>query len=369
MKLKYILTEISSKNKENKELPLLGVNKDKEFMPSIANIIGTDLKTYKLVKKGEFCCNLQHVDRDELVPISLLESYDEALVSPSYNVFRVNEEIEVDKDYLFLSFKRKEFDRNAWYLSGSSIRGNLTVDSFLEIDIPLPSLEKQIELINEYKIIQNRILVKEAINNNLSEQFMLIFNNWYDELKRNNDTNGILGDVIKLRGESISKKALNINDYYLPIECLPKKSLSVLNYFKCDIAESSLTRFCKNDILLGAMRVYFHRVCIAPFDGVTRTTCFVLTPTKTFYKSFAVALCNSTETIQFAEASSKGSTMPYAVWEDKLEKMPIYIPNDKDIENFNNLVEPILNILRDYIFEYNDLVKLKETIVQSISKQ
>ena len=177
MKLKYILNEVSLKNKENKELPLLGVNKDKQFMPSIANVIGTDLKTYKIVKKGEFCCNLQHVDRDELVPISMLDNYEEALVSPSYNVFKVNQNVNILKEYLLLCFKRSEFDRNAWYLSGSSIRGNLPLENFLEIDIPVPSIERQYKIVEEYNVIQNRIIIKETINNNLL--FRCSFNQCY----------------------------------------------------------------------------------------------------------------------------------------------------------------------------------------------
>ena len=127
------------------------------------------------------------------------------------------------------------------------------------------------------------------------------------ELISNTVPNGVLGDIVQLRGETVQKKNLNSADYYLPIECLPKNSLSILEYFKCDIAESSLTKFYKDDILLGAMRVYFHRVCIAPFDGITRTTCFVLKPAKSFYKAFSVAICNLNETIQYYKSLKCGA--------------------------------------------------------------
>lgn len=360
--------QVDIRNKNLEVQTLLGVSNEKYFMPSIANIVGTDLSSYKVVKYNQFAYGTVTSRNGDKISIALLKE-KECIVSSSYLVFEINDENELNPDYLMMWFKRPEFDRYSRYMSHGSVRELFGWEKLSDIELPIPDIEEQKKIVEDYKVVEERIAIKEAINNNLSVQIMNIFNNWYNKLITDNEPNGILGDIVKLRGESVSKKNLNKANYYLPIECLPKKSLSILEYLKCDIAESSLTKFYKDDILLGAMRVYFHRVCIAPFDGITRTTCFVLKPIKKIYKSFAIALCNRTETIKFAEASSKGSTMPYAVWEDKLEKMPIYIPNDFEIENFNNMTEPILNILRDYIFEYNNLMKLKETIIQSISKQ
>lgn len=165
--LKDLIKEVSFRNNLNRDLILLGVNKDKEFMPSVANTIGTDLSKYKIIKRGQFATNLMHVDRDELVPVSMLKEYDEAIVSPAYNVFEVKDEHVLLPDYLLLCFKRDEFDRCAWFYSGSSIRGNLDYKKFLEIDIPLPSIEKQEQIVKDYLEIQNIIKNKEAINNNL----------------------------------------------------------------------------------------------------------------------------------------------------------------------------------------------------------
>jgi len=173
--LHQLIKEVSIRNRNNEDLPLLGVNKDKEFMPSVANTIGTDLSTYKVVKKGQFATNLMHVDRDELVPVSLLKNYDKALISPAYNVFEIIDEKIINCDYLLICFKRKIFDKNAWFLSGSSIRGNLEWKKFLDIEIPLPNLDEQHRIVEEYNAISERIAIKEAINNNLFEQMKSIF--------------------------------------------------------------------------------------------------------------------------------------------------------------------------------------------------
>lgn len=166
-KLMNLIKEVSIRNKNDEILELLGVNKDKKFMPSVANTIGTDLTNYKIIKKGQFATNLMHVDRDEIVPVSLLVDREKALVSPAYNVFEIIDEKIINKDYLMLCFKREIFDRNAWYFSGSSIRGNLDWKKFLSIEIPLISLEEQLKLVKDYNVIENVINSKQAINNNL----------------------------------------------------------------------------------------------------------------------------------------------------------------------------------------------------------
>ena len=168
--LYQLIKEKSMRNKICEDLPLLGVNKDKEFMPSVANTIGTDLSSYKIIRKGQFAVNLMHVDRDEIVPVSLLTDYEKAIVSPAYNVFKIIDESILNNEYLMLCFKRNLFDKNAWFLSGSSVRGNLEWRKFLEIDIPLPNIEEQLRIVSEYKCIEERISIKEAINNNLLQQ-------------------------------------------------------------------------------------------------------------------------------------------------------------------------------------------------------
>lgn len=70
---------------------LLGINIDKFFMPSVANIIGTDLSYYKLIRKKQFACNPMHVGRDEKMPIALYMDDSLSIVSPAYFVFEIKD--------------------------------------------------------------------------------------------------------------------------------------------------------------------------------------------------------------------------------------------------------------------------------------
>ena len=105
---------------------------------------------------------------------------------------------------------------------------------------------------------------------------------------------------------------------YVPIDCIPRHSLTLLEAKHWKEAKSSLILFEEGDILFGAMRPYFHKVVVAPFKGVTRTTCFVLRPKTQLFLAYATMTAFQDETIGFASAHSRGATIPYAVWDSSL---------------------------------------------------
>lgn len=83
---------IDTRNRESITDRVLGINIDKFFMPSVANVIGTDLSKYKLITKGKFACNPMHVGRDERLPVALYDEEEPAIVSPAYFSFCLDEE-------------------------------------------------------------------------------------------------------------------------------------------------------------------------------------------------------------------------------------------------------------------------------------
>ena len=137
---------------------------------------------------------------------------------------------------------------------------------------------------------------------------------------------GMLGDVLCQRVERRSPSAETVSRPYVPIDCISPKSLFLTESKPGEDAKSSLTAFYEGDLIFGAMRPYFHKVCIAPFHGTTRTTAFVLYPRREHDFAFATMLLHDPETIDFATRNSTGSTIPYAVWTDSLEAMPTVIP-------------------------------------------
>jgi type I restriction enzyme, S subunit len=131
-------------------------------------------------------------------------------------------------------------------------------------------------------------------------------------------------------------------------------------------AQSSLTRFYKDDLLFGAMRPYFHKVCIAPFDGTTRTTAFVLHPRREGDSAFATLLLHRPETIDFATRHSTGSTIPYAVWTDSLEAMPALLPPLNMRTAFDKFVRPMLARISGAYFEFRTLAAVRDSMLPEL---
>lgn len=158
---------IDTRNRESITDRVLGINIDKFFMPSVANVIGTDLSKYKLITKGKFACNPMHVGRDERLPVALYDEEKPAIVSPAYFMFEVIDNSILKEDYLMMWFRRPEFDRICWLHTDGSVRGGITWDDICRLELPIPPIENQLEIVNSYKAITERIALKQKINDNL----------------------------------------------------------------------------------------------------------------------------------------------------------------------------------------------------------
>ena len=169
---------ISNKNTDGNATVLFGINIDKFFMPSVANIIGVDLKKYKVVKKHQFACNRMHVGRDERLPISMSTFDYDFIVSPAYDVFEVITS-DVLPEYLMLWFRRKEFDRQCWFYTDADVRGGLHLDALKSIEIKVPSIEEQGQIVAQYQSIANKIKVNEQICEKLEATAQALYKYWF----------------------------------------------------------------------------------------------------------------------------------------------------------------------------------------------
>ena len=172
---------------------VLGISIDKEFMPSVANVIGTDLSRYKLISKGLFACNPMHVGRDERLPIALYEKNIPAIVSPAYFMFEIIDRDVLNEEYLMMWFRRPEFDRECWFMTDGSVRGGITWDDLCRIKLPVPSYERQCEIVESYRAITDRIALKRAENDNLEAQAQALFTSWFvnfEPFEHSNDEDG-----------------------------------------------------------------------------------------------------------------------------------------------------------------------------------
>ncbi|CAM3817080.1 restriction endonuclease subunit S [Arcobacter cloacae] len=180
-KLGDFIQQVKKRNNDNSLTVdnLRGINISKEFMPSVANVTGTDLSVYKVVERNQFAYNPMHVGRDEVLPISMLVNEDKVIVSPAYVIFEIVDTDKLLPEYLMIWCRRSEFDRNAWFTTDSSVRGGFNWEDFCDLELPVPSLEKQKEIIKEYHTITDRIRLNEQLNQKLEDTAQSIYKEWF----------------------------------------------------------------------------------------------------------------------------------------------------------------------------------------------
>lgn len=206
---------IDTRNRESITDRVLGINIDKFFMPSVANVIGTDLSKYKLITKGKFACNPMHVGRDERLPVALYDEEEPAIVSPAYFMFEVIDNSILNEDYLMMWFRRPEFDRICWLHTDGSVRGGITWDDICRLELPIPPIESQLEIVNSYKAITERIALKQKINDSLEATAQALYQELFiDNSEISSWKQGTVGDVLQLqRGHDLQRTEMLGGEY------------------------------------------------------------------------------------------------------------------------------------------------------------
>ena len=156
------IREVDVRNRDLSITTLVGLTINKAFIPSVANVIGTDLSNYKVIHKEQFACSLMQVSRDGKMPVAMFED-DTAIMSPAYPMFEVVDKSILMPQYLMMWFSRKEFDREASFYAVGGVRGSLTWEDFCDMKFPIPSIERQREIVAEYETLSKRIRLNEQM--------------------------------------------------------------------------------------------------------------------------------------------------------------------------------------------------------------
>ena len=170
---------VVGRNKDLENLPLVGLSITKKFIPSIANTIGTDMSTYRTIERKQFAYGPVTSRNGDKITIALFDDYDKALISQAYIPFEVKNTNELDPEYLMMWFRRPEFDRYARFKSHGSAREIFDWSEMCDIQLPIPSPEKQLEIVKEYNTIQNRISLNNQLITKLEETAQAIYKQWF----------------------------------------------------------------------------------------------------------------------------------------------------------------------------------------------
>ncbi|MDK7943603.1 MAG: restriction endonuclease subunit S [Staphylococcus epidermidis] len=289
---------------------------------------------------------------------------------------------------LYVYYKLKTINLKN-FATGSSVP-TLNRNHLDSINVNIHDKEDQKKQVFILEKIDKKIDLNQQIIANLEELSQTLFKRWFVDFEfPNKDSNPYkssggemvdseLGEipkewqVVKLETlidnikDRINAKSVSSNFPYVPIDLIPKRKLTFYNYKDGKEAKSSLIKFKRNDILLGNMRVYFHRVCLAPFEGLTRNTVFTLRPKNEKYTYYLINLINKDEFIEYASNNSKGSTMPYAVWEGVLDKIKVIKPPLNYLNQFNSKIKNNFELSISLLEQNRKLATLRDTLLPKL---
>ena len=363
-KIGSFIKPISEKNIEGEYSEVLGVAIEKEFMPSVANINGTDLKKYSILRKNRFAFNPMHVGRDKKLPIALYLNDEPALVSPAYNMFEIIDD-SINIKYLMLLFKTKQFDHLCWFYTDSSVRGGLSWEDFCNIELNIPELIEQKKILKISEIFDNRIKVLNEINDNLKTLINLI----YKEIFREEYPSYRLDEISKV---TIGKTPSRDDEECFTTEDKDIKWVSISDLGKCGvyisetaekltkeaINEYNIKVIPKNTILL-SFKLTVGRIAITNEKMATNEAIAHIQLNDVDYLYYLYSYLNNFDYNNLGNTSSIATAVNSKI----IKAMPVLIPDNNIIKEYNKKIEPIFKKINENESEIDYLKKLKNIVI------
>lgn len=353
------IREVNVRNRELKVTKLVGLTIDKAFIPSVANVIGTDLSNYKVIQREQFACSLMQVSRDGKMPVAMFEE-DEAIMSPAYPMFEVIDKTVLMPQYLMMWFSRSEFDREASYYAVGGVRGSLTWEDFCNMKLPIPSITRQREIVSEYETLTNRIRLNNQMIQHLEATAQALYRKTFVENidKENLPEGWKMGKIeefcIIMTGKKDVNESLNEGKYRF-FSCSPD-----LFYSNEYIAKGPAVLVAGNGSYTGRVTYYDKE-----FDLYQRT--YACIP-----KEFAIELMPFFYCVLKFEfqgkflGGSRGSSIPYIVRGDIADFEFVY--NQDSIILFSVEVGKILSHIQLILKENYKLTELQSLLLAKMGQ-
>jgi type I restriction enzyme S subunit len=302
------------------------------------------------------------------------------------------------------------FNSPAGYHALDTIRRHVAVagitgSDLSRLEIPIPSLPEQHAIAHILGTLDDKIELSRRMNETLEAIARAIFKSWFvdfdpvrakasgeppesmcrrlgltpDILPHFPDSfqktergdipegwkNSTFGDIAKNPRRGIQPDKLVANIPYIALEHMPRHCIALTEWVVADGLESNKFEFRKGEILFGKLRPYFHKVGIAPVNGVCSTDIVVVTPKAERWFGLVLGLISSDAFVAYTSAGSTGTKMPRTSWND-MAKYPIVLPSDGASDAFYRLVRPLADRIIASIHESRTLTTLRDTLLPKL---
>ena len=362
------IREVDVRNRDLEVTKLLGVSISKEFMPSIANTIGTDMSSYKVVEPRQFAYGPVTSRNGDKVSIALYKDDEKAIVSQAYTVFEVKNKQELLPEYLMMWFRRPEFDRYARFKSHGSAREIFSWEEMCDVELPVPPIGQQQKIVSEYEAITRRILLNEQIITKLEETAQALYRKMFvDGIDKNHLPEGWRMGIISDFGDVITGKTPSSNasedfgmdmpfitpgdfQYYIKFAMGSERGLSVSGYRRLKnkiLPERSVIVTCIGSDM--------GKVAIASERCVTNQQMNSIIVKEKIYSDY-LYYCLSIMKEKLKGMAVGSSTMPLLNKSD-FEKIAIVIPAKSSLYAFDTKVSSVNKLFK---LRFKEIYKLQE---------
>lgn len=367
------IKKVDNRNKDLRISKLMGLSMTKEFRETTSNIIGTDLSKYRIVSKWQFVCDFMSPIRVNRLPIVLKTDDAPVIVSPAYPVFEVIGSTVLNPEYLMMWFRREEFDRYVTFKCDSAIRGGYGWEELCNTEIPIPSPDKQFEVVSEYNIVQKRIDLNNQLIKKLEETAQAVFKQWFVDNQTDDYEIVRISDFGKIvTGKTPSSECpedFGDNTFFITPGDFKNYNKFALSAERC-LSETGRMKL-KNKILpIGSIIVTcigsdMGKVAVASENCITNQQMNSIIVNESYYSDFLYYYFISTAK-EIKGTAMGGSTMPMLSKSD-FEKIELIKPTDKVLKNFERVMKPINEITILYSNENKKLLEMQNVLLSMMT--
>lgn len=347
---------VDVRNRDLKVTRLMGINIEKRFMPSVANVVGTDLSAYKVVTKGQFAYGPVTSRNGDKISVALLDGYDDAIISQAYTIFEVVDTNALDPEYLMMWFRRPEFDRYARFHSHGSAREVFDWEEMCEVQVPVPAIEKQREIVAEYNTLATRIETNKKLIATLEQTAQTLYRHTFvDNIDPNNLPQGwrmgTVGEFCECNTDNASSKDLKGIIKYLDSGSVTEnnfESLQVLDSTFDEIPSRAKRKVKSNDIVYSTVRPNLRHYGLIKFDveNVVVSTAFAVirSVNKNISNELVYMWLSDLKVVEALHGVAEMSKATYpSITPDDIMNVKIAVPEQLDFSELNNALEAIFN--------------------------
>lgn len=370
-KLAPFIRQVDERNKDLNITRLLGVSIEKRFIESIANIIGTDMSSYKIVRKGQFAYGPVTSRNGDKVSIALLEE-EKCIISSSYIVFEIVDTESLLPEYLNLWFKRPEFDRYARFHSHGSAREIFDWEEMCNVELPIPVIAEQQKIVDAYNAIERRIAIKRQINDNLEAQLNTLFKEnlasylTNDELPTELERHSLLEIAKYLNGLALQEYPPE-NKFFLPV--LKIRELRQGYY---DANSDYCSANIPPEMIIENKTIIFSWSGSLLVDiwcgGKVGLNQHLFKVTSQKYPDWLIYLWTKYHLKEFIRiADGKKTSMGHIKREDLANSLTV-VPNLINLSSFSTIFQPIYEMLVVNKQELQELLQVKSVLLTQLSR-